>query len=94
MSIKELREKKYYIILEALLKGIQLNFKNGWNIFFSKGQVYQTYYSREHGEQVTHRSDVTLQSFLQHFEGIKDSELKQIYANIKLQALQDKLLND
>lgn len=94
MSVKELQEKKYFIIFEALLKGIQLEFKNDWFLFYSGGQIYQTHYSKARGEQVTHKSVVTLQSFLQFFEEVSNDKLKRVWANIKLSNLHDKLTKE
>jgi hypothetical protein len=91
MSITELQQQRYFIVLDALLKGIQLAYKNEWSIFYSNGQIYQTYYSKKRGEQVTHKSDITLQSFLDRFKKIENEELKRIFANAKLCALQEKL---
>lgn len=92
MSVKEIYQNRYSLAIEALLLGLEVEFKNEWNIFYSNGQLFQSYYSKEDNKNIVHKSEVSLQSFLQKFESCEIQEIKKIYSNIKLASLQNKLL--
>lgn len=92
MRLDELREKRFYILLEALLKGLSIPYHRGWSLFLSEGILYQTFFNKEKKEQITHKSVVTLQSFINYCSVINSKELKKIYGMVKLSTLQKKLI--
>ena len=91
MTIDELQDKRFYIILEALLKGIQIEYRRGWNIFYKDGQLYQTHYNQEKDVRVTHKSEITLHAFIKRFSSVTDAQIKDVYGSLRLYDLQKRL---
>lgn len=92
MNIMELQEQRYYIVLEALLMGFPIKFNSNWDLVLHEGTIYEIFFSKKNGEEVTRKSKLALQDFLDNFGSISDHDLKQIFGNIKLHKFQQKLL--
>jgi uncharacterized protein with von Willebrand factor type A (vWA) domain len=91
MDIKQMQEDKYFIVLQALLQGIRLEFKNRKSLFYYNNFIYESYYNKAKGKQITHKSKVSLESFIKYFQKIDSKALKRIYGDIKLYKLAKKL---
>lgn len=92
MNITEMQEQKYSIVLEALLMGFPVKYNSEWDLILHQGTLYESFYSKKNGRDITRKSTLTLQNFFSHFGEILDQDLKQIFSNIRLHKFQQKLI--
>lgn len=93
MDIKLLQKNRFLIILDALLKGIIIEYKNSKSLFYYQKCIYETFYAKSSGRQITRKSEVSFQDFLNQFNKIDNKKLKRIYGDIQLFKLAKKLIN-
>lgn len=93
MTISELRENRFFVIFNALLKGIKIKYNSGYYISLVNNKVYLSKYNENFEEYQTKESpELTLQSLLDFCNNIEDSDIKKIYSFSKLKDFQSKIL--
>jgi L-cysteine desulfidase len=90
-DIKSMLDKRYEIVLEALLMGIPIRYNQEWDLIYHDGSVYECFFNKKDGDPVTKKSQLTLADFLRLYDKISYKDLKTIFANIRLHKLQSRL---
>jgi hypothetical protein len=89
-------KQKWAIIFDALSLGVPIRYSADWDILFDPktNKLYEIFFQRPQGEDVSRKSTITLNEFLSHYQNISDAELKTIYGNIRLFRLQKRLIEE
>lgn len=93
MKITDLREIRFSIILDSLIKGLKIPYKRDWVLWFDGNILYQIFYNKELEREIIHKSGIELQSFIDFCGNLSDFQLKKIYGNLKLLNLQKSLID-
>lgn len=91
-DIDSLQKNKYAIIIQALMMGFPVKYNSEWDLILHEGTLYENFYSKKNGRDMTRKSTLTLQDFFNHFGEIHDQDLKQVFSNIRLHKFQQKLI--
>ena len=93
MTAQELRENRFFILFDALLKGIKIRYIDGNYLSIVNNKLYLSKYNNNLEEySITEARDITLQSLLDYYDGMDNEDIKTVYSSSKLRDFQDKII--